>query len=137
MNASRRIKDQMFKQEAFRRAELYKLQQLGSSRVHEFLSLPGAIKAHARGRAQIFVLTKDEGGRHTPFTTGYAPQFFFGATDVSGVIQVDGNALVMPGDQAEIAFELGKPVGLEQGVRFAIREGGKTVGAGLVTAVDA
>jgi elongation factor Tu len=101
----------------------------------QVLSAPGAITAHAQGRAQIFVLTADEGGRHTPFTTGYTPQFFFGATDVTGTIAVDGDALVAPGDQAEIGFDLKKPVGLEKGVRFAIREGGKTVGAGLVTAV--
>ncbi len=101
----------------------------------QVLSAPGAITAHAKGRAQIFVLTKDEGGRHTPFTTGYTPQFFFGATDVTGTIAVDGDGLIAPGDQAEVGFDLMKPVGLEKGVRFAIREGGKTVGAGLVTAV--
>jgi elongation factor Tu len=103
----------------------------------QVLSAPGAIKAHAKGRAQIFVLTKEEGGRHTPFASGYTPQFFFGATDVTGTVLVDDGALVAPGDQAEIGFELKKPVGLEKGVRFAIREGGKTVGAGLVTEVDA
>jgi elongation factor Tu len=101
----------------------------------QVLSAPGAIKAHAKGRAQIFVLTKEDGGRHTPFTSGYTPQFFFGATDVSGTIAVDGGAFIAPGDQAEVGFELQKPVGLEQGVRFAIREGGKTVGAGLVMEV--
>jgi elongation factor Tu len=101
----------------------------------QVLSAPGAITAHAKGRAQIFVLTAAEGGRHTPFTTGYTPQFFFGATDVPGTIAVDGDGLIAPGDQAEVGFDLMKPVGLEKGVRFAIREGGKTVGAGLVTAV--
>ncbi len=103
----------------------------------QVLSQPGAIKAHAKGRAQIFVLTAAEGGRHTPFTTGYTPQFFFGATDVTGVMRVEGDAFVAPGDQADIGFELMKPVGMEKGVRFAIREGGKTVGAGLVTEVVA
>jgi elongation factor Tu len=103
----------------------------------QILSAPGAIKAHAKGRAQIFVLTKEEGGRHTPFASGYTPQFFFGATDVPGVINVDAEGLIAPGDQAEIGFELMKPVGIEKGVRFAIREGGKTVGAGLVTEVVA
>lgn len=103
----------------------------------QVLSAPGAIKAHAKGRAQIFVLTKEEGGRHTPFTSGYTPQFFFGATDVSGVIRVEGDTFVTPGGQADIGFELQKPVGMEKGVRFALREGGKTVGAGLVTAVEA
>ncbi len=101
----------------------------------QVLSAPSAITAHAKGRAQIFVLTKDEGGRHTPFTTGYTPQFFFGATDVTGTIAVDGDGLIAPVTQAEVGFDLMKPVGLEKGVRFAIREGGKTVGAGLVTAV--
>jgi elongation factor Tu len=99
----------------------------------QILSAPGAIKAHAKGRAHIFVLTKEEGGRHTPFASGYQPQFFFGATDVTGVINVDAEGVIAPGDQAEIGFELKKPVGIEKGVRFAIREGGKTVGAGLVT----
>jgi elongation factor Tu len=101
----------------------------------QVLSAPGAIKAHSRGRAQIFVLTHEEGGRHTPFSSGYSPQLFFGVTDVTGVVQVDGDASVRPGDRAEIAFELKKPVGIEAGVRFAIREGGRTVGAGLVTEV--
>jgi elongation factor Tu len=81
------------------------------------------------------VLTKEEGGRHTPFASGYTPQFFFGATDVPGTVTIDGDALVSPGDQADIGFELMKPVGLEKGLRFALREGGKTVGAGLVTEV--
>jgi elongation factor Tu len=103
----------------------------------QVLSAPGAIKAHAKGRAQIFVLTKEEGGRHTPFTSGYTPQFFFGATDVSGTITVEGDTFVAPGDQTDISFELQKPVGLEKGLRFALREGGKTVGAGLVTEVEA
>jgi elongation factor Tu len=102
----------------------------------QVLSAPGAIAAHTKGRAQIFVLTADEGGRHTPFASGYRPQLFFGVTDVTGVILLDGEGgSVRPGDQAEISFELNKPVGIEAGVRFAIREGGKTVGAGLVTEV--
>jgi elongation factor Tu len=101
----------------------------------QVLSAPGAIKARTSGRAQIFVLTGEEGGRYTPFASGYRPQFFFGVTDVTGVIQVDDGAMVAPGDQAEIGFVLNKPVGIEPGVRFAIREGGKTVGAGVVTQV--
>ncbi len=103
----------------------------------QVLSAPGAIKAHTKGKAQIFVLTKEEGGRHTPFASGYQPQFFFGVTDVNGTIMLDEGAVVSPGDQTEINFELRKPVGIEKGVRFAIREGGKTVGAGLVTEVVA
>jgi len=101
----------------------------------QVLSAPGAIKARTMGRARIFVLTGEEGGRHTPFASGYRPQFFFGVTNVTGVIEVDDGASVAPGDQAEISFALNKPVGIEPGVRFAIREGGKTVGAGVVTEV--
>jgi len=103
----------------------------------QVLSKPGVVKPYTRGRAQIFVLTKEEGGRHTPFTSGYKPQFFFGVTDVTGVVTVDEDTFVNPGEQAEISFELTKPVGIEKGIRFAIREGGKTVGAGLVTDVSA
>ncbi|HRE42511.1 MAG TPA: elongation factor Tu [Terricaulis sp.] len=103
----------------------------------QVLSAPGAIKARTKGKAQIFVLTKEEGGRHTPFASGYQPQFFFGVTDVTGVINVVDDAMVSPGDQAEVSFDLRKAVGIEQGMRFAIREGGKTVGAGLVTDVIA
>ena len=97
---------------------------------------PGSVKPVRTGRAQIFVLGKDEGGRHTPFGSGYQPQFFFGTTDVTGVIQVDsGTGVVDPGTQAAIGFELNKPVAIETGMRFAMREGGKTVGAGIVTEV--
>ena len=101
----------------------------------QVLSVPGAIKAHTRGKAQVFILTREEGGRHTGFGSGYQPQFFFGVTDVTGVIHVADDGLVSPGDQAEISFDLRKPVGIESGMRFAIREGGKTVGAGVVTEV--
>ncbi len=101
----------------------------------QVLSAPGAIKAHTTGRAKIFVLTAEEGGRHTPFSSGYQPQLFFGVTDVPGVLNVEDGAQIHPGDQADIGFELAKPVGIETGVRFAIREGGKTVGAGVVTEV--
>ena len=102
----------------------------------QVLSAPGAIKPFTKGKAQIFVLSADEGGRHTPFGSGYQPQFYFGTTDVSGVITIQSETgLVNPGDQAEISFELGKPVGIEKGVRFAVREGGRTVGAGVVTEV--
>ena len=97
---------------------------------------PGALKPYRTGRAQIFVLSKDEGGRHTSFGSGYQPQFFFGPTDVTGVISVDTEAgVVEPGAQALISFELNKPVAIENGMRFAMREGGKTVGAGIVTEV--
>ena len=97
---------------------------------------PGAIKPYRTARAQVFVLSKDEGGRHTPFGSGYQPQFFFGPTDVTGVIHVDTDTgVVEPGAQAQIRFELNKPVAIEAGMRFAMREGGRTVGAGIVTEV--
>jgi elongation factor Tu len=97
---------------------------------------PGALKPHRAGRAQIFVLSKDEGGRHTPFGSGYQPQFYFGPTDVTGVIRVDTETgMVEPGAQAQVSFELNKPVAIETGMRFAMREGGKTIGAGVVTEV--
>lgn len=102
----------------------------------QVISVPGAIKPYRRGKAQIFVLRKDEGGRHTAFGSGYQPQFFFGAADVTGVINVENDSgLVEPGDQANIGFELMKPIGIEKGVRFAMREGGRTVGAGVITEV--
>ncbi len=103
----------------------------------QMLSAVGAIKAHTQGKAQIVVLSAEEGGRHTPFASGYRPQFFFGVTNVTGVIETADGGLVSPGDNVEVAFELAKPVGIEPGVRFAIREGGKTVGAGVVTEVTA
>ncbi|MCH7862024.1 elongation factor Tu [Sphingomonas sp. NPDC092331] len=101
----------------------------------QVLSAKGAIKARTSGKAQVFVLTAEEGGRHTPFASGYRPQFFFGVTNVTGVIHTADGSLVEPGAQVEVGFELARPVGIEPGVRFAIREGGKTVGAGVVTEV--
>lgn len=95
---------------------------------------PGSIGAHSGGRAEIFVLTEDEGGRHTPFATGYTPQFYFGAADVSATIELDAESVVSPGDHATVGFALGKPTAFEVGMRFAIREGGKTVGAGKIVA---
>ena len=100
----------------------------------QVITIPGVIKPHKKGKAHIFVLSKEEGGRHKPFGSGYSPQFFFGTTDVTGVITVESETgMVTPGEQADISFNLQKPVGLEQGIRFAIREGGITVGAGMVT----
>jgi len=97
---------------------------------------PGSVKPYRTGRAQIFVLGKDEGGRHTPFGSGYQPQFFFGTTDVTGVIDVGTElGVIEPGSQASISFALNKAVAIENGMRFAMREGGKTVGAGIVTEV--
>lgn len=103
----------------------------------QILSASGVIKPFAAGRAEIFVLTAEEGGRHTAFSSGYAPQFFFGVTSVTGEVDVADGLPVLPGAQAEIGFRLTKPVGIEKGVRFALREGGKTVGAGIVTEVSA
>jgi len=97
---------------------------------------PGSITPHRRFKAQIYVLTKEEGGRHTPFFNGYRPQFYVRTTDVTGTIKLpEGVEMVMPGDNTEIEVELIAPIALEEGVRFAIREGGRTVGAGSVTKV--
>jgi elongation factor Tu len=98
---------------------------------------PGSLEPHKTGKAEIFTLTEKEGGRHTGFGTGYSPQFFFGASDVTAVIDVGDVGNVSPGDRAEVSFTLNKPVACEKGMRFAIREGGKTVGAGVVLEVDA
>jgi elongation factor Tu len=95
---------------------------------------PGSLRAHSTGAAEIFVLTAAEGGRHTPFATGYAPQFYFGASDVPALLDTDG--AVEPGDRATVRFTLGKPTAFEPGMRFVIREGGKTIGAGVVTSAS-
>lgn len=97
---------------------------------------PGSIKPHSQGEAEIFVLTAEEGGRSTPFGSGYTPQFFFGTTDVTGQLDVGELGQVSPGDRANIKFKLQKPVGVEKGMRFAIREGSKTIGAGVVMSVE-
>jgi elongation factor Tu len=94
---------------------------------------PGSIHSHDAGEAELYVLSADEGGRHTAFVTGYMPTFFFGATDVTGTIEVGG--VVEPGERARVSFRLLHAIGIEPGMRFALREGGKTVGAGIVTAV--
>lgn len=100
------------------------------------LAAPGSITPHTRFRGQVYVLSADEGGRHTPFFTGYRPQFYFRTTDVTGSVTLpDGVEMVMPGDNVELEVQLIKPIALEEAVRFAIREGGHTVGAGLVTKV--
>ena len=100
------------------------------------VALPGTITPHTKFKAQVYVLKKEEGGRHTPFFSGYRPQFYFRTTDVTGTIKLpQGVEMVMPGDNIELEVELIKPVALEQNLRFAIREGGKTVGAGVVTQI--
>jgi elongation factor Tu len=100
------------------------------------LAKPGSIKPHTRYNAEVYVLTKEEGGRHTPFFPGYRPQFYFRTTDVTGVITLpEGVEMVMPGDNIQMAIELITPIAIEEGLRFAIREGGRTVGAGVVTGI--
>ena len=98
------------------------------------LAKPGSITPHKKFRANVYVLSKDEGGRHTPFFSGYRPQFYFRTTDVTGSIQLaEGVEMIMPGDNAELSVELIAPIAMEKELRFAIREGGRTVGAGVVT----
>jgi len=100
------------------------------------VSKPGSIHPHHRFKAEVYVLKKEEGGRHTPFFNGYRPQFYMRTTDVTGVVKLpEGVEMVMPGDNANLEVELISPVAIEQGLRFAIREGGKTVGAGVVTQI--
>jgi len=102
----------------------------------QVLAKPGTITPHKRFKAQIYALTKDEGGRHTPFFNGYRPQFYFRTTDVTGSVKLPaGVEMVMPGDNAEVEVELITTVAMEKGLRFAIREGGRTVGAGTVTEI--
>src|SRR6266481_3409431 len=103
----------------------------------QVLAKPGSIKPHKRLKAQVYVLSKEEGGRHTPFFNGYRPQFYVRTTDVTGAIRLpEGVEMVMPGDNIEMTVELIQPVAMEEGVHFAIREGGRTVGAGVCTRVE-
>ena len=104
----------------------------------QVLTKPGAIKPHTKFDAEVYVLSKEEGGRHTPFLNGYRPQFYFRTTDVTGAIQLqEGVEMVMPGDNVEMSVELIHPIAMDPGLRFAIREGGRTVGAGVVAKVTA
>ena len=103
----------------------------------QVLAKPGTVHPHTKFKAQVYVLTKEEGGRHTPFVSNYRPQFYFRTTDVTGVITLpEGTDMVMPGDNVEMYVELIAPIALENGTRFSIREGGHTVGAGNVTEID-
>ncbi|MGE9290891.1 MAG: elongation factor Tu [Puniceicoccales bacterium] len=103
----------------------------------QVLAKPGSITPHTRAKAEIYVLTKDEGGRHTPFFKGYRPQFFFGTADVTGIVELpEGVEMVMPGDNLGIHIVLQKPIAMEAGQRFAIREGGRTIGAGRIAEVQ-
>lgn len=100
------------------------------------LAKPGSITPHTKFKAEAYILTKEEGGRHTPFFNGYRPQFYFRTTDVTGIVKLpEGVEMVMPGDNIALVGELIMPIAMEQGLRFAIREGGRTVGAGVVTAI--
>jgi elongation factor Tu len=104
----------------------------------QVLAKPGSVTPHTKFKANVYVLTKDEGGRHTPFLNGYKPQFYFRTTDVTGSVQLPaGTEMVMPGDNIEMSVELMTPIAMEKELRFAIREGGRTVGAGVVTEVVA
>ena len=102
----------------------------------QVLCKPGSVKPHTKFKAEAYILTKEEGGRHTPFFNGYRPQFYFRTTDVTGVAKLpEGTEMVMPGDNVNLEVELIAPIAMEKGVRFAIREGGRTVGAGTVTEI--
>ena len=102
----------------------------------QVISKPGSIKPHTKFKAEVYVLTKEEGGRHTPFFSGYRPQFYFRTTDVTGVATLaEGVEMVMPGDNSQLEIELINPIAMEKGLRFAIREGGRTVGAGTVSEI--
>jgi elongation factor Tu len=102
----------------------------------QVLAAPKSITPHTKFKAEVYVLSKDEGGRHTPFLSGYRPQFYFRTTDITGVINLpEGIPMVMPGDNATFVVELIHPIAMDQGLRFAIREGGHTVGSGVVTEI--
>jgi elongation factor Tu len=100
------------------------------------LSKPGSITPHTKFKAEVYVLTKEEGGRHTPFFDGYRPQFYFRTTDVTGTVHLpEGTEMIMPGDNTQITAELITPIAMEKELRFAVREGGRTVGAGVVSEI--
>ena len=102
----------------------------------QVLAAPGSITPHTKFKGEAYILTKDEGGRHTPFFTNYRPQFYFRTTDVTGVVTLeDGVEMVMPGDNITMNVELIAPIAMDEGLRFAIREGGRTVGAGVVASI--
>ena len=102
----------------------------------QVLCQPGTLTCHTKFTAQVYVLTKDEGGRHTPFFNNYRPQFYFRTTDVTGVVQLpEGTEMCMPGDNVEMTIELIHPIAMSQGLTFAIREGGRTVGSGRVATI--
>lgn len=95
------------------------------------------MRSHTKAKAELFLISQKEGGRHTPITPGYRPQFFFGTTDVTGTLVDFGDAkMIAPGDHSQVSLDLHKAVGMEPGMRFAVREGGKTVGAGVIVSVE-
>jgi elongation factor Tu len=102
----------------------------------QVLAKPGSITPHTRFKAEAYILTKDEGGRHTPFFSNYRPQFYFRTTDVTGTVELpEGTEMVMPGDNIAMTVNLIAPIAMDEGLRFAIREGGRTVGAGVVASI--
>jgi elongation factor Tu len=102
----------------------------------QVLAKPGSITPHTKFESEVYVLTKEEGGRHTPFFNGYRPQFYFRTTDVTGVANLpEGTEMIMPGDNVKMTIELITPIAMEEKLRFAIREGGRTVGSGVVTKI--
>ncbi|MBV4398337.1 elongation factor Tu, partial [Advenella alkanexedens] len=104
----------------------------------QVLAKPGSIKPHTKFSAEVYILSKEEGGRHTPFFQGYRPQFYFRTTDVTGTITLPADKeMVLPGDNVSMDVELIAPIAMEEGLRFAIREGGRTVGAGVVAKIAA
>ena len=103
----------------------------------QILCKPGSVKPHKKFMAEAYILTKEEGGRHTPFFTNYRPQFYFRTTDVTGTIELpEGTEMVMPGDEVALGIKLIAPIAMDVGQRFTIREGGRTVGAGVVSGID-
>ncbi|HWT99899.1 MAG TPA: hypothetical protein VN229_19850, partial [Terriglobales bacterium] len=102
----------------------------------QVLAKPGSITPHTKFKAEAYILTKEEGGRHTPFFTNYRPQFYFRTTDVTGMVALpEGTEMVMPGDNIAMTVQLIAPIAMDEGLRFAIREGGRTVGAGVVASI--
>jgi elongation factor Tu len=102
----------------------------------QVLAAPGTITPHTKFEAEVYILSKDEGGRHTPFFKGYRPQFYFRTTDVTGNVELpEGVEMVMPGDNIKMVVDLIAPIAMDEGLRFAIREGGRTVGAGVVSKI--
>ena len=100
------------------------------------MAAPGTITPHTKFEAEVYILSKEEGGRHTPFFSNYRPQFYFRTTDVTGAVALpDGVEMVMPGDNVKMSVELIAPIAMDEGLRFAIREGGRTVGAGVVSKI--